>query len=69
MEREGGVVGQLKLFPQTDEIVQSKQVAILVVAQYPGCTMVNCHFDWEWCGLAKVYHVYADLLCVIHKQQ
>lgn len=60
---------ELKLFPQTDEIVQSKQVAIFVVAQYPGWPMVYCYFGWEWCGLAKVYHVYTDLVFVIHEQQ
>lgn len=65
-----GVVFELYLLPQADEVVQSPQVAVLVVSLHPRRAVVHGHPVTQRDCLAKVNEVdAAQISAIVHKQE
>lgn len=58
-----------KMGKETNEIVQSGEVAVLVVAQLPFIPVVDVHLSRQWVRLGKVNQPYVRIGVVVDKQQ
>lgn len=67
--RRGGGEGEgLQILPETDQVVQTAQIAVLVVTLHPLRGVSDCDALGKGCGLSKVDHVDGrQTRAVVHK--
>ena len=59
-----------ELLENSDEVVQTNQVAVLMVAFPPGGPVVQLHAFGQWRSLAEIYHPDVGLVkLVMHEKQ